>query len=186
MGSGGALVGGWSFRWSLWTPHMSWSSKTPWYRRGSWYPLDTIFGRVRHRVIRVIEESESVDIPMPEGVYPAKIRILEEGWKRPRWFMETKIKRCHADMWVPIPHMGKGENSWDCGEDGTYGLTCQATSITEAIGKIVADSLHTRKKYDGRRRWPKPPTREQYEANMAKIRTENEQLADSAGSLQHV
>jgi hypothetical protein len=170
----GSMMGGWNFRWNLWTPHMSWSSKTPWYRNGSWYPLDTILGKVRHRVIRTVEENESVDVPMTEGVYPTKIRILEEGWKRKYWFYETKLKRCHADMWVPIPHMGKGENSWDCGEDGTYGLCCMAKDIPEAVAKIVESSLRDRKKYDGRHRWPAPPTREQYEKDMAKIRKQNE------------
>jgi hypothetical protein len=182
IGSDGSMGGGWGFRWNLWTPHMSWSSKTPRWRHGHWHPLDTLLGQVRHRVIRVVEECESVDVPMPEGIYPTKIRILEEGWKRPRWLWGAKIKRCHADMWVPIPHMGKGENSWDCGEDGTYGLTCMADSITEAIGKIVENSLHSRKKYDGSHRWPTPPSREAYEAKMAKVRAANKAKYGEAGT----
>jgi hypothetical protein len=169
----GKEFGGWCFGWSLWTPHMTWNSKTPWYRHGTWTPIDTLLGRVRHRVIRVVEATESIDVPMPEGMYPTKISILEEGWRRPRSPFEKKIKRCHADMWVPIPHMGKGENSWDCGEDGTYGLCCVAKDIPEAVAKIVESAVRDRKKYDGGHIWPKPPSRQQYETDMAKIRAKN-------------
>ena len=174
----GLSIFDWGIWWEVWAPIMSWSRETPRWRHGSWHPLDTLLGRVKHREIRTIED-KTLDVPMPEGNYPAHIMIKDEGWKRPRWF-ETVIRRAHIDMLVPIPFSGKGENSWDCGVDGTYGLCTTAKDIPEAVGKLIADALKTRTKRDGygNWKWPTYSTLEQYNEYKSKIKEENN--ADTA------
>jgi hypothetical protein len=50
----------------------------------------------------------------------------------------------------PVPFPGKGENSWDCGEDASYGFGCAAETLEEGIGKFVASKLRDRGRNGGR------------------------------------
>lgn len=132
----------WIYPWSRRWEHRS---SDPWWSRGKVIHFDDLLlGRTsfstrtlaRHQVL----------IPMAEGAYPATVRIEERTWKRPRWFARHVAG---ADIDIPggIPFMGKGENSWDCGEDGLFGMSCPAASVEEAIGKVVATVLTSRRKY---------------------------------------
>ena len=53
----------------------------------------------------------------------------------------------HEGEQIPVP--GKGENSWDCGEDATFSLSCPSTTISEAIGEMVKSCMRTRERYAG-------------------------------------
>jgi hypothetical protein len=53
-------------------------------------------------------------------------------------------------MTDPVPFPGKGENSWDCGEDATHGYYGPAASIEDAVGNLVTSTLKRRRKYGGR------------------------------------
>ncbi len=136
--------------WDFWTDSMGWSNKTSRLRKGCWHILDTFLGKKKY--LREIIEERDVDIPMPEGCYKSHIKLCKDTWKRPLWFAET-IKRIDADIPSGIPHQGKGENSYDCGEDGCYGMCCQAKSIADGVGKIVGDVLHDRVRYGGWNDW---------------------------------
>ena len=48
------------------------------------------------------------------------------------------------------PFEGKGENGWDCGEDGLYGCGSNGASIEHAIGTTVEKVLDTRRRRGGR------------------------------------
>ena len=85
----------------------------------------------------------------PEGTYQAHAVLEELVWSRPRWFKERMTR---VDFEIPngIPHAGKGENSWDCGDDATFGMsTGECKSIPEGIGKLVGSCLQTRIRYGG-------------------------------------
>lgn len=132
--------------WHLWADPNNWSSKTPRWRDGSWHYLDTLLGKS-------VYSSESIAgadvlIPMPEGAYPATVKLTLDTWKRPRWLART-LRRASVDMKTPIPHEGKGENSWDCGKDGLYGLSTCADTFEEAISKTTESALKSRRRYDG-------------------------------------
>jgi hypothetical protein len=58
-------------------------------------------------------------------------------------------------MITPIPHPGKGENSYDCEDDATYSLTTEARNEAEAIGAMVATVMRSRQKYGGLNWQPK-------------------------------
>src|SRR5690606_38230523 len=75
-----------------------------------------------------------------------------DTWSRPRWFPKM-VKRIEIEMGEPIPHQGKGENSWDCGVDGTYSYTAPAESIADGVGGLVGSVLSTRIRYGGWRDW---------------------------------
>lgn len=130
----------------IWGKHGSWSKQDPKWQRFNFSvdPRD-LFGK-RTYESKVLEKVQ-VDIPLPEGTYPATMEIRLDSWGRSRWQgwpLRQEILRAHVDMLKPIPYPGKGENSWDCGEDGLHGSTLPARTVEEAIGKIVSSVLKTR------------------------------------------
>jgi hypothetical protein len=135
----------WAFHLKIWSRGMDWRSKDPWWIRGVSFHFDDFFlGKFVHSS-ELIEEKDIL-IPMPEGSYPAHIRMEYETWKRSRW-LGKHIMRAHIDCPKGIPFEGKGENAWDCGEDATYGICCPAGNIEDAIGKLVTSVLRDRRKY---------------------------------------
>lgn len=136
--------------WSFWTDPMSWSSKTPRWRHGNFDFADFFLGRSKceHRTI----EARDVLVPMPEKAYPAKAELQEWTWKRPRWFAKT-IKRVQIDIPGGVPIPGKGENSWDCGDDAIFGTTTAARSIAEGVGQLVGSALRDRVRRGGWSDW---------------------------------
>ncbi len=136
--------------WSIWSDAMEWRANDPKWMSGNWHPLDMFFGRHQHKE-RTIEERE-VSIPMPERGYPARVRMAVETWERPRWPwwpMRTEIVRAHIEIPDGIGMPGKGENSWDVGDDATYGMTCEARNVEDGIGKLVAGVLRDRQRRGG-------------------------------------
>lgn len=141
-----------SLWWSLWARRYESRRKDPWWKRTHCIQFDDLlFGRAKYSD-EVLSEHE-VLIPMPEGSYPAKVKMETHTWKRPRWFAHSGTY-ANVDIEGGIPFMGKGENSWDCGEDGLYGSSMPAESVEEAIGKTVASVLESRRKYGNVRNLP--------------------------------
>ena len=141
--------------WNIWTPSMSWSSTTPWYRNGSFHFDNFIFGDRKYS--EKVLETRTVIIPMPERNYTATAKRLLATWKRSRWPWPLKIQRLdismHPDNQIPFP--GKGENSWDCDEDATYSSLFPGDDIDIGIGKMVGDILQTRRRRAGNNWKPK-------------------------------
>lgn len=137
--------------WHLWVDPHSWSSKTPKWRDGNFNFVDFVLGR-RDCTHTLIEERD-VLIPMPEKAYPATAKLENWVWRRPRWFAK-RLKRVTIDVPGGIPKAGKGENSWDCGDDATFGLTTgECNSIPDGVGHLVTIMLKDRVKYGGWSDW---------------------------------
>lgn len=130
-----------------WSREHEWRSEDPWWIRGLVIHLDDlIFGRDKYSEHDL--ETRAVLVPMPEGSYKATARLFESTWARPRWFAR-RLLRVELDIKGGIPHEGKGENSWDCGEDATFGTTCPAETIEEGIAKLVESVLESRHRRGG-------------------------------------
>lgn len=141
--------------WSLWTDPHGGFDRT--WRDGSFNVADFLLGKAVHSE-KVIDEVQ-VTVPMPEGEYPAKVTLTEATWKRPRWF-PLRVRRAEVDLKDnPIGIPGKGENSWDCGDDAMYSVTVGASNVSEAVGKVVEWALRDRLNYGGMQawKWDKPP-----------------------------
>ena len=148
----------WAVWWTVWRDPMGgWDSSVPKWRDGNFRPLDLLLGKHDYAT-REIESVETV-IPMPERAYKAKVTLFESTWKRPRWFPKRVVRAdidCKDD---PIPHPGKGENSYDCDDDATFSMTTgPVRSIEQGIAQMVEYVLVARRKYGGRN-W-KPETEE--------------------------
>ena len=134
-------------RWNIWTSTMEWSSSTPWWRNGSFYFIDFLLGRHKHSESQV--EHREVLVPMPERAYKGTAVLHLGKWKRPRWPFSKQMLRATVEMneGEQIPVMGKGENSWDCGEDAIYSQTSPAKTIEEGVAHMVESALRSRRKY---------------------------------------
>lgn len=132
--------------WRMWTDPNEWHSKTPRWREGNFKPLDVILGRERYREQTLSEHD--VLIPMPEGGYPAKVALRLDTWARPRWFAKSLL-RASVDVPIGVPHQGKGENSYDCGEDALFGWGGPCATLEGAIASTVESVLKSRRRYDG-------------------------------------
>lgn len=136
--------------WYLWHDPDSWSSGTPRWRCGSFHFDDFLLGS-RVYSERTLSE-HATRIAMPEGEYDATVRLLESTWKRPRWFAKRLVR---SEVSVPngIPFPGKGENSWDCGEDALFSQTSTATTVEKAIANVVESVLRSRRRNGGSVNW---------------------------------
>ena len=139
-----------SLWWRFWTEPMSWSSSIPKWRHGNLNFVDMLLGRDKCEHYPI--EEHDVLIPMPEGAYPATAKLEQWTWRRPRWFARS-LKRVTIDIPKGVPVPGKGENSWDCGDDAIFGTTVQASSIAEGVGMLVGSALRTRIRYGGWSDW---------------------------------
>jgi hypothetical protein len=141
----------WAFWWNFWRDPMGgWSSRDPKWHHGSFHIVDFIFGRTKYAE-RALEGPLQVKIPMPERAYDATLEIQERTWRRKRWpgVWRRWLAADFDSKQDPIPSPGKGENSWDCGEDATYGLStpCPTGRVEDAIGAYVATVMNNRRRH---------------------------------------
>lgn len=133
---------------NLWTRRWEWSRTAPWWRRGLVIHFDDLLlGKARYT--KETLSTHDALIPMPEGCYPATVKVERQTWKRPRWFARTRMS-CWVEIPGGIPFEGKGTSSWNCGEDGMWGCGSTGPSVEEAIGRAVASVLESRRRYGGR------------------------------------
>lgn len=133
----------------LWSDTNEWRSTDPWWQRITIRPADLLLGKQRYSTVTLSDEQ--VSVAMPEATYQASVRIFESTWYRPRWPWPRRMVRADIDVagdGIPIP--GKGENSYDLGDDAIYGLTVPAGTVPEAIGRLVASVLESRRRHGGR------------------------------------
>jgi len=150
----------WAIWWNFWRdPMAGWSSRGPWWQKlqsGNFNVVDFIFGQTKHER-RALAGPVPVKIPMPERAYDATVTIEERTWRRPRWpFVWHRMVGHDIDCKLdPVPHPGKGESEYDCGEDATYGMSGQNKSgtVEEAIASLVESTMNSRRRHGGSVMW---------------------------------
>lgn len=128
--------------WTLWRNDSRWDGKD--WRDNNWQWKDWLLGPCT--LDEEVLDMEHTLVEMPEGHYPCTVTLLKQVWSRPRWpFKETVyggnlIYTCKN----PPPFPGKGENSYDCGDDATYEMSGPARTVEEMIDKVRQDALKLR------------------------------------------
>lgn len=102
-----------------------------------------IFGKDTHEK-KELSTERSV-IKMPEGDYPATIKISQSTWTRKRIVKPIVRTRYEITPDIPIPEPGKGENGWDMDDDAIFNSTVTANSLEEALNKVRDSVMKTRK-----------------------------------------
>lgn len=141
--------------WCLWRDDGVWYPGD--WRQASFDPARFILGDRKHS--KEILSTEEVRVAMPEDTYHATVTLSEATWRWKRWpWWPLTRRRRTAEVDIPegIPHPGKGENPWDCGEDATYGVGCSARTVEEAVGKVVETVTRDRRKHGGPGWTPSP------------------------------
>ena len=87
--------------------------------------------------------------PLPEGLYQLEIEEVLSCRRRERWLRPKDVRRGFQIKALQPPQFaGKGENSWDCGDDGIYEMsTFTARNVGEAVAEYVKHVLGYRKRY---------------------------------------
>lgn len=106
-------------------------------------PLDFLFGRQRHSREGLREESALVTLP--EGAYPARVKLYTAVWKRPRWPWAKRVSRAEVEVEGGVPIAGKGENGWDMEDDAIEEMTMPAATAAEAVARFAEIVWHSRK-----------------------------------------
>lgn len=151
-----------SLWWNFWRNDDEGFNKT--WRKGCFHFVEFIIGRAdcSHKET----EHEDFILPYYEGNYA--IRVIESLWtwkmrRRLFFFLDKKdllryeVKAGYQDGGVfidkPIPHQGKGENSWDCGEDATFSISFgvgRIKSTREAALEFWKSTMKDRIRYGGK------------------------------------
>jgi len=138
--------------WAVWVNPWSkpneWSRKDPWWVRGLTFHIDDfILGRTKCSSSEV-KPPVRVVIDLDGHQYHGTAKFERATWKRPRWFAKVR-----ESVWIDmdhghgLPHSGKGENSWDCGDDALCGWGNNGLSVGEAIGVGISKVLKYRERY---------------------------------------
>ena len=130
----------------IWADPHGTRTADPWWKKTTCFPVvDWLLGDRRYKGDEL--ETRKVWIPLPEGSYEATAVHMAEVWRR-RWYCPKLVKDSWKfDIEGGIPFAGKGENSWDCGDDGTWSLSFgESCTLEEGIGKVVAHILTMRKR----------------------------------------
>lgn len=143
----------WSFWWTIWYDDASWKNTDSKLRRNS-FGFEDFFDLFLGEIIikRLTIDEGKMYVPMPEKTYEAKYVLFERTDYRKRWprfpFRRVYYKG-EVDVDGGIPTPGKGENSWDCGSDATYSLSCLARTKWGLMGKMVESVMRDRFRYGG-------------------------------------
>lgn len=141
----------------------NWENGT--YFRFPWFKAtDFIFGKQVHLVQRPRDcDIHKGFIEMPEGKYPALFSFETRIWFRPRSPFRKIRYDTDVDIPIGIPESGKGENSWDCGENALYGTgisgktKAEGHNIDRAAAHVRECSLRNRAKRGDPACWPMTP-----------------------------
>lgn len=144
----GVYFFGGSVWWNFWVGTIaSWSQSFPWckkWRQGN-FRFANLLGKEAYSCA-TLKEGIPVEIAMPEGVYHGTAKIERSRWKRPFWLERVQIST-YIEVPRGIPFSGKGENSWDCGDDGLWGAGCAGEDVAAAVESFRARVLKNRKRY---------------------------------------
>ncbi len=145
----------WRLRLDLGANPAEWSCDDPWWWSNSVDLRELVFGKVCYS--RRDLATERVEVAMPEGRYPATVTLSEDSWTSRRPILgralNRMIRRAELVPDTPIPYTGKGEDSWNVGDDALHSLVCPATDSREAAKKAADSVMERRWRYGGGYDW---------------------------------
>ena len=137
----------WALHIVPWGKTMEWAARDPWWVRGIQTPnlKDVVLGRKQYRK-DVLSSPRPIRILMPEGPYAALATRERQTWWR-RFGLFRDVRESWAfDIPKGIPFAGKGENAWDCVDDGLFGMSASGT-LDEACLKVCETVMERRRRY---------------------------------------
>lgn len=141
--------------WNLWTRHHGGNRDIPRWRRPYIVYDRLVYGRDNTETI--VLDTGTCSIPLPEGPQPAIYTVTRYVHHRTRPLGRLRDRlagpRIHHHTEVrpgrPSPVPGKGENTWDCGDDAIWSTSVPGRSIDNAIAAHTAAVLRDRRLHGG-------------------------------------
>lgn len=122
----GFYIHDWVIRFFFGSKKFESSTKDPWYYNFTVDPLRLLFGKTEHFEKKLIKNHRPVQFSFRGKSYiMEKIHVNRSHWFRTRVpFALYCRKMLRMDLEISKPPMraGKGENSWDCDDDGSFGM----------------------------------------------------------------
>ena len=126
----GVRIFGGSIWVDIWNDDSGWSSDDvkhlPWNGGGwkfNWSFQDFLLGKSRFEK-ELISDEDDRQVVMPEGTYPARVRIYRARWPRARDPFSWRHQYMHeVKVRDGVPHPGKGTMAHNCGDDATFSLS---------------------------------------------------------------
>lgn len=133
-----------------------WKALDGWEFRLELNPLTLLFGSPKRIAMAPVSEPVRTVVAMPEGNYPATVKLEKWTYARPRWprwpLRREVVMRGDVDLDVAIPVPGKGENSWDIDDDAIYSSSGPYRTVAAAVASVAESALSKRERY-ARRDW---------------------------------
>lgn len=145
----GFSIHDWTIWLHVWSKTMEWCRTDPWYARDLTVNIpDLLLGRSAYTKLNIGDPVPFV-VALDDRWYKGTIQAHHQTWKRPRWFRPRTRIGSTVDMIDPIPIPGKGENSYDCGEDALCGTGSNSTDPRVVSTEIIDSVCKTRLRYGG-------------------------------------
>lgn len=130
----------------LWNTIGGWCRGQPKWWSNSIDFTDLLLGKAETTITPL--DIVDVGVPMPEGNYPAQVKIRHWSRSRPRWHWPIKQHIISSvEMKEPIPVPGKGESSWNCDDGDVHSATFPVSTPAQAVAEMVKTCLRTRERY---------------------------------------
>lgn len=108
--------------------------------------LRWLLGREKHEV--TVLDVRPVAVEMDGRRYAGTWKLERYSTTRPRWPRPYRVRfSSHVVMADPPRFAGKGENSWDQGDDGIFGMGSRELTPAGAVGDYVKAVLKNREHY---------------------------------------
>ena len=170
----------WALWINPWSNPLEWKSRDPWWRKGKTIHIDDLLLGKQKYAKTEVKPPQRIEIELDRRVYHGIAKFEHSRWKRPLWFAHERDSTwVEMDRGHGLPHSGKGENSWDCGDDALCGWGVDGHDVPKAIGHGIESVLNYRKKYG---KPSKTPSETEVAAQLAQVdanKSENEDCASS-------
>lgn len=145
-------VHNWAVWLKLWGRWGEWNSRDPWWVRGITFHIDDFILGDRKCVTEETRQPKRIAVEFDGYLYLGTAKFQRRTWKRPRWFAFVRESvTIDMDPGHGLPRAGKGENSWDCGDDAVCGWGVDGPPTDETVERAIDRGreicLEARKRY---------------------------------------
>lgn len=109
--------------------------------------VDRLWGKKVHTLVEGDPVTIVFQMPGSPTLFEAVVKSEHRTWKRARAWWQEETRSFYVNVDQPPQFAGKGENSWDCGDDGIYGMNVKARTPEAAVQgyiKAVMDETSQR------------------------------------------